>query len=457
MIVTYKAFDYTWDQILQRVGYLNNPPFNIQYGDLKKEGSNGIPKVKIYRSTDDQWHELIKLKVGELCWSDKKDFLPNNHDLQISNRIPILFPEKKDLTPPLIEYDKDDNSIEIKFDLIAACFFMLSRWEETVVPERDQHNRFSAGSSVAYRQGFLNQPIVDEYALIIRTWLNYLIPDLNLTIYQPSLQLTHDIDFINRFINPWKVFEYGFKEIKTFSLLKGIKNTRVKYSFEKKHPESTDYVNSIKNLALISKELSLNSIFFFQAANQSPFDSGYDIRKQFMTQLFSFLKENGQKIGLHSSYFSNDDYSRMKKEYELLGDATNQFISRCRQHYLRIDVPRFWQIEEKIGITDDYSLGYASQEGFRAGTCHPFQVYDVDNQRKIELVEHPLILMDTTINNYKKLSTVDARALIFQLALKCHNVGGDFSILWHNTSLSDKWQNWGILYKEIITEIRNLF
>ena len=40
---------------------------------------------------------------------------------------------------------------------------MLSRYEELITKDRDQHNRFPATASVAFKAGFLDRPIVSEY------------------------------------------------------------------------------------------------------------------------------------------------------------------------------------------------------------------------------------------------------------------------------------------------------
>jgi len=40
---------------------------------------------------------------------------------------------------------------------------MLTRYEEVVKSVKDEHERFPARASLAYREGFLMRPIVNEY------------------------------------------------------------------------------------------------------------------------------------------------------------------------------------------------------------------------------------------------------------------------------------------------------
>ena len=64
-----------------------------------------------------------------------------------------------------LEYLKLENipkKIE-ELDIFAASFFMLTRWEEYVNKNRDIHDRFPATESLAYKQGFLDRPVVNEY------------------------------------------------------------------------------------------------------------------------------------------------------------------------------------------------------------------------------------------------------------------------------------------------------
>ena len=81
-------------------------------------------------------------------------------------------------------------------DIVASTLFMLSRWEESVVSERDSHGRFLAQRSVAFRQGFLDRPIVDEYALVLRAWIEAIAPWTTFVRRRFSVKLSHDVDHV---------------------------------------------------------------------------------------------------------------------------------------------------------------------------------------------------------------------------------------------------------------------
>ncbi|MCK5168711.1 MAG: hypothetical protein KAQ75_02440, partial [Bacteroidales bacterium] len=53
---------------------------------------------------------------------------------------------------------------DIPFDLFAASFYLISRYEEYLPFKADQHGRFEANQSLAGKYGFLYDPIVDQWA-----------------------------------------------------------------------------------------------------------------------------------------------------------------------------------------------------------------------------------------------------------------------------------------------------
>src|SRR5579871_2656347 len=62
----------------------------------------------------------------------------------------------------LVLYGRDElvehqDKIVCAADIFAASFYMLTRWEEVVIQQRDEHERFPAEQSLAFRYGFLNR------------------------------------------------------------------------------------------------------------------------------------------------------------------------------------------------------------------------------------------------------------------------------------------------------------
>jgi len=71
-----------------------------------------------------------------------------------------------------------DSKIELGIDIFGSAFFMLTRYEEIVKKDRDEHERFPAIASLAYQEGFLERPIVNEYLEILWWSMKRLWPNL---------------------------------------------------------------------------------------------------------------------------------------------------------------------------------------------------------------------------------------------------------------------------------------
>jgi hypothetical protein len=68
--------------------------------------------------------------------------------------------------------------IKTDVDILGSIFFILSRMEELDNTKLDEHHRFSAKESIAYKLGFLDRPIVDEYVELLWSMMKYLWPEL---------------------------------------------------------------------------------------------------------------------------------------------------------------------------------------------------------------------------------------------------------------------------------------
>ena len=52
------------------------------------------------------------------------------------------------------------------FDLLAAVFYLITRYEEYLPHDKDLYGRYPHTAAVAFREGFLQQPLVN-------TWMEY--------------------------------------------------------------------------------------------------------------------------------------------------------------------------------------------------------------------------------------------------------------------------------------------
>jgi len=219
-------------------------------------------------------------------------------------------------------------------------------------------------------------------------------------------------------------------------------------------PEDDPIYGSILELADLSERYGLKSAFYFMAAGEGPNDSGYDPAEPLVRRCIDEIARRGHEIGFHPSYRASFDAAVWQKEFARLSAAVNGFpITGGRQHFLRFRTPETWRLWEQAGLSYDSTLSYADHEGFRCGTCLPFRPFDVKADRELNVTEIPLIVMDGTLRQYRGLTPAEGEARILALADRCRRVGGVFTLLWHNSSLTGEWEPWAPVYRRVVEEI----
>lgn len=348
--------------------------------------------------------------------------------------------------------------VQCKSDLFAAIFFMLSRWEEACIEDLDEHSRVSAKQSVAYKYGFLNRPIVNEYAEFILNILKSRIPNLEWSNKDFSFIATHDVDV------PFEYYHCSltslFKQLVGDILKRNSINSFVKrlkdYYFSKYVDISFDPFNNFNEIIALSHQYNVISYFNFFGENTGKYyDCRYSLGEKEIQKIIQEIYHSGHQIGFHPSYNSYNNESLIRRQFKKLSITCKklgieQEFWGGRQHYLRWDVmrtPNYW---DSSGINFDSTLGYYDMPGFRCGTCYPFPLFDLMNRRILKIVEVPLLAMECSFFDYAKMSFDEAVILAKDLFEKTMYYGGNFVILWHNDKLIEKESRYYKLYLELL-------
>ena len=335
----------------------------------------------------------------------------------------------------------------IPFDIFAASFYLISRYEEYLPHVKDEHSRFSANQSLAYKHRFLEKPVIDIWALKFVAILKEKFPDYVFPQREYSFISTIDVD---------NAFAYKHKSlIRTFA---GFFNDFFKLrlrSFWDRFAVLTnirkDPYNVFNFILKVKKKYNVRTIFFFLIADYTTFDTNVSPSKRKFKLLIKDMVDYA-RVGLHPSYFTMQDSLLLKKEKERLENITNIPTIRSRQHYGRFNLPETYQSLIDLEIKEDYSMGYSSHVGFRASTCTPFYFYDLDFEIQTPLKIFPFALMDTTLNDYMNLTPKQSLGRIRDLKNEVKAVNGTFITLFHNESLSNygRWKGWGRLYESML-------
>ena len=172
------------------------------------------------------------------------------------------------------------------------------------------------------------------------------------------------------------------------------------------------------------------------------------------TNFQNLIKRLGDyaRVGIHPSYNSFLNKDKVNMEINRLSRVLNREITISRQHFLRLQMPLSYQILIDLDVTDDYTMGYASLAGFRAGIADTFRFFDLEHDNVTNLNIHPFALMDGTMRDYLELNTNESFEKAQNLINEVKKVNGTFILLWHNETLSDekRWKGWRQLYRQIL-------
>lgn len=335
-------------------------------------------------------------------------------------------------------------------DLFASSFFMLTRWEEYVNKERDMHNRFPARASVAYKFGFLDRPIVNEYVEMLWNMLKHLGIEQERKQRKFQYILTHDVDHIEYWKSPWVLIKRVGAEMIKRKSIKGATES-FKDFINVKIGKSRDPYDTFDLLMDISESIGVKSHFYFMSGGLTSYDNRYNIDSIRAKEIIRKIEERDHIIGLHPSFNTYNNKEQWQMEKKKLEEVLGYQVKEGRQHFLRFEVPFTWRIWEENGMEFDSTLGYADREGFRCGTCYDFPVFDFLQRRKLQLREYPLIVMEGSFTTYQSIEPIVMENRINMLISKVKRYNGNFVYLWHNSSFKvGKWRDFDRVYSKTL-------
>jgi hypothetical protein len=324
---------------------------------------------------------------------------------------------------------------DFPFDIFAASFFLVSRYEEYLEFQPDEHGRFRASSSLAFKHGFLDKPVVDLWARELAKSLvgKYHGLTFRRNEYKALLTVDSDQPFAYLGRNLFRTFGGLIHDLTSNSGHAG-ERYRVLSKGQKDPFEVYDYIAST-----IEKN-NTEARFFFPVGDSSKYDRNPSWKSKEYRDLIIRLSGRYQ-TGLHPSYYTSDNYNLLRVELSRLETILGRDVTSCRYHFIRLLTPVSYRQLSKAGITEDYSMGYPDEPGFRAGIARPYMFYDVAEDKPSELRIIPFQVMDGTFYQYRKLGTDASGEIIMKLINVTRKAGGIFVSLWHNTSLleSPEW------------------
>lgn len=340
----------------------------------------------------------------------------------------------------------NDKSI-FPFDIFAASFYLVTRYEEYLPHINDKHNRFQAKDSILFKMNMLDKPLINIWAMELGNILTAIYPELQLKKKTFSFIPTYDVDAAWAYKNKgiFRTLASSMRDILNLDFQEFKK--RWKVIFGKIH----DPFDTFDYQLQLQKELNLRPLYFILCGEYDINDKNISLRN---TNFQNLIKRLGDyaKVGIHPSYNSYLNKEKVRIEIENLSKVLNREITISRQHFLRLRLPLSYQILLDHDVTDDYTMGYATLTGFRAGIADTFRFFDLEHDNVTNLNIHPFAVMDGTLRDYLDLNIEEAYEKTTRIIQEVKNVNGTFILLWHNETLSDekRWTGWKALYRRIL-------
>jgi len=340
---------------------------------------------------------------------------------------------------------------DLDFDIFAAAFYLLSRYEEYLPFTPDLYGRYNHEESIAWRYGFLQVPLVEVWMEKLRKALSERFS--RLAFHAGSFQFipTYDVDMAYSYLHKGWMRNAGGV---CLSLLSGDLKA-VKKRIAVLAGKSADPFDAWEWLHTLHRKHPLQPVYFFLVALQrGDFDKNIPPGKQIMKELISSHSRD-YTTGVHPSWKSGDDDKLLAAEIKTLEDITGEPVINSRQHFLRMTLPVTYERLIQQGITHDFSMGYAGMNGFRASVSRTFRWYHLGQEKITGLHVQPFCFMDATAYYYQKLSPGEGYAELTRLHDITRKVNGTMMTIWHNDFLGTGGllEEWRKTYALFLSEI----
>ncbi|MBE5317551.1 hypothetical protein IM793_00145 [Pedobacter sp. MR2016-19] len=380
--------------------------------------------------------EHIKISYGNEPLGEELFF--KSTPLLFSNKLEEIKPKTVSFGEYQVPFPVEQSALP--FDVFAASFFMISRYEE-YLSQRNTEEEFKPSKSYQHKWRVLDKPIIDEWALIIKSIIRKKHPTFKFQEkkfqHQPTIHFNMLTHLPDGFLNKTKfIFSAVFKKENNYLGSKFDRLTGIGINNEQ-------VLEQVKEIFVSKKS---NPLYFLDFPDV-PMDY---IRTNNIAKIL-----NNQSVGLLRPCASNkqkmteikEGLVKLKKIHPNLTTSTSQQLEVLKFPICYLNILN-------SGITSDYSMGYGSVPGFRAGTCTPFNWYDLQLEKVTPLVVHSYCLNDHIL---QFLIHEAATEKIHQYTDAVKMVNGTFYSSWSLKSLSDhpKYKKLKSLFREMLNYAGN--
>ena len=330
------------------------------------------------------------------------------------------------------------------FDIFAAVFYLISRYEEYLPHKKDMYGRYAHENSLGYKEDFLQLPLINIW---IESFKQKLISHFSDLVFKPisfSFLPTYDIDIA------WSYKEKGLlRNVGGFIKSPTLERVAVLLNGKKDPYDSYDFLHELHTKNTLSP-----TYFFLVAQKNGLYDKNILPDNEAMQELIK-THANKYSIGLHPSWQSYNNDELLIEEKQILQSISGVEINSSRQHYIKFSLPETYKNLIQAGIINDHSMGFGSINGFRASTGSPFYWYNLLEEKITSLRIYPFCFMDANCFYEQKLSVEESFTELNNFYNICKKVNAPFITIFHNNFLGTgkEFAGWKDLYTKFISQL----
>ena len=331
----------------------------------------------------------------------------------------------------------------LPFDIFSASFYLLSRYEEYLPHVKDEKGRFLASESIAFKEGFLQSPVVDIWAfkfkeLLERTFQNLIFSERKMTIHN-LIEASQPFAYSQKgFLRSLSGF---VKDISKFQIKKLFRRIGVVLGIKE------DPFNTFDWIINTTKESKIKLTIFFILGEAINFIEGTNYRRKKFKLIIKTVSDY-KKVGLIFSKDALHSFEILKKEKNQIEKINNRDLFSSMNTQYMLSLPDNFRNLVELEVQKDFSLVYENQYGFRASSCTPFLFYDLDYEIVSPLLIHPIALTTEAFKGKKEHEII---AVIEELIKSVKKVNGTFSMVFNNRNFASDKENkvWQHLFKRL--------
>jgi hypothetical protein len=322
---------------------------------------------------------------------------------------------------------QDNNEIICGLDIFASSFFMLTRWEEYFIKEKSSLGRRDENKLLSIREQFYLRPVVNEYCSLFIYFCKFLSIPFEQKIETTEIILSHDVDrcvspslYITSIIRRTCGLIYHKRIVDAFLFfIQTIKNRIFSIN-------SNDCFDELMDK---SDQYGFKNYFFFKACNVGEEGFTYSVDDPIVKAIINNIEKRGHFIGFHPSENTIDNFAQLEMELNRLKKNCKHQIKggRCHGLYYNKNTFSYW---DALNLNFNSDFGFQFYNGFHAGICSSYPLFDIYKRKTLDLYEVPFIAMDSVW--YRNNKSVDAFYQdVVKLIDRIISYNGLICINWH--------------------------